>query len=335
MITKEEIIRRLKAFEIKSVQFDVNGVCNANCWYCPVKYEKHPDRRNTPIQDVKIILDKILEKKGTLVSNLFRKVASCHYNEIVLYPYFEEYLQVLKDRNMQVKIFTNGISLTPNITDLLIRYDVTDIINFNIPAIEKEEWSRQMGVDSKLHSVLIDNLRYLISKIKDKRVISVGMNGYNYMSLQSYIKKLENFPDISEDMLSYQHNMFNEMFPDINSYPNINIYDRDSFLEKHNIFSLSDAIEKRRKGNTVNGCRHSAMTEIRTMGSDGRLFGWLHVNSMGDVFMCCQDYSERTKFGNLIESSLEEIWYSKEHVNVIYESINEGMCFNCKHAEYK
>ena len=116
MITKEEIRESLSKFKIKDIQFDLNGFCNGNCWYCPVKYEIQPARQNMSVSDVEKILNNIVQEKGNLIDANFMHIYTAHYNEIVLYPYFEDYLKLLKDRNINTMVLTNGMGLTPKVS---------------------------------------------------------------------------------------------------------------------------------------------------------------------------------------------------------------------------
>lgn len=78
-------------------------------------------------------------------------------------------------------------------------------------------------------------------------------------------------------------------------------------------------------GQKVVGCGHSS-----THDSGSRIYGWLHVNPKGDVFLCCDDYSMEYTFGNLLTQSLDEIWLSERHVGTMLKAFGE-LCTKCQH----
>ena len=340
---RSEIKGYLEKFQVNDVQFDLNGVCNAKCWYCPVKYEPQQSHQNMPIDHVKIILDRIIEEKGGIVSNSFNHIFSSHYNEILLYPKLEEFLILLQERGLKTMILTNGVNITPKKADILKKYDNTiSGINFNTPAIEKETWKRLAGFDSdRLYFRLLENIHYLHEiypeRIKNK-TISVGMNGINATSHYGkggFIEKLDSFNDIVTDTTTAeQEKLFKGMFPDLSIYTNYGLVDRDGLLEKHNIISLKKANDiNNKKGKGVIGCRNGVSKSFKRGEISGRPFGWFHINCYGDLFLCCQDFHMNSKFGNLIRTSLSDIWFSDEHINMIKDSF-EGACVDCVFAQW-
>lgn len=338
MITKDSIRNSLEKFKIKSIQFDLNGFCNSHCWYCPVKYEPQPLRQNMPIKDVEKILDNIINEKGKLIDDKFYHIYTSHYNEIVLYPYFEDYLKLLKERNLHTSVLTNGVGLTPKISDLIFKYNecITGV-HFNIPAIEENEWSKQTGFNINLYDKLINNIDYLTKLFENIGKISLVINGFNSAALYGnggWIEKLDNFPDIPDSMLKEQEILFREKFPTIKITANENIIDRNYLLEKNNIYSLSKAVKLYNKKTEILGCRNGSFS-FKEGELTGRIYGWLHINSFGDLFLCCQDYEQNTKFGNVLDTSIHDVWFSDEHVDVIYHELNNGMCVNCNYTEWK
>lgn len=342
MITKGEIRNYLREFKITDIQFDLNGVCNAGCWFCPVKYETMPQRQNMPIQDVKNLLDKIIESKNTngIIGEKFCHIYTAHYNEILLYPHFEEFLVLLEERKLYTMVLTNGTTLTPKMCDILKKHEsAISGINFNTPAIEREEWKKQAGIDSdKMYDRLIENIDYVIKTFPERvanKNISIGMNGINqnsFIEVGGWIERGTSF-DVQNETLNAQYEQFKIKYPQLHVYVNPSIVDRDGLLEKNNIISLNVGNERYNKKKSVVGCRNGSQS-FKKGELTGRPFGWLHINTYGDLFLCCQDFHLKSTFGNILKNSLDEVWFSETHVDLIYDSFN-GVCAKCNFAEWE
>lgn len=331
MISREEIKENLSKFKIKNVQFDLNGFCNSKCWYCPVKYLPQPSRQNMPIKYVEKILDNIIAEKGNIIDPNFVHIYTAHYNEIVLYPYFEDYLKLLSDRGIYTMVLTNGVGLTPKVTDIITKYkNIISGINFNIPAIEKNEWSKQTCFNIDKHDQLLTNIQYLIDSLPENvnnKTISVGMNGItnnSFFERGGWIEKLNKFPEITNNTLSEQEKLFKEKFPNLSIYTNSALLDRNGLMAENEIYSSKNGVEKFiKKSTNVIGC----VTD--------RIYNWLTINSFGDLFLCCQDYNQTTKFGNIVDNKISDVWFSEKHIELLYKEINSGMCVDCIFAKWK
>ena len=310
--------------KIKNIQFDPNGFCNAKCWYCPVRYEQLPPYKNMSIEDVDIIFSKINDLKGIYFDNDLL-VYTAHYNEFLLYPYIKDFLDILRKYNIKTLILSNGTNISPEKMNILNEYnDIVCGINLNIPTIDKEQWINQVGLNENQYEKLINNLDYIHDKYHDK--ISIGMNGISDKSIltnNGHLLKMNNFPDfIKEDTLDDEYNKFKNKYPNFNIYKNTSLVDRNNILEKNNIYSttLGNIMNNKKDGNFVIGC------------SNGNRFDeWVHINSNGDVFLCCNDYNYDYIFGNIIEQKFEDIWESDLRKNTI-ESAKKHICTNCLSA---
>jgi radical SAM protein with 4Fe4S-binding SPASM domain len=66
----------------------------------------------------------------------------------------------------------------------------------------------------------------------------------------------------------------------------------------------------------------------------GRMKGWLHINSLGETFICCDDYHMEYKFGDFKTMELKEFWNSEEHRNIMKKA-GETLCKKCIHAVFE
>lgn len=61
-------------------------------------------------------------------------------------------------------------------------------------------------------------------------------------------------------------------------------------------------------------------------------FRKLSISAEGNVILCCNDYTYKTNFGNVIKKSVKDIWFSKELNNYRNDLLNEkrnGICERC------
>src|SRR5690242_5066399 len=88
----EEIRKRLRETPLKTGQLDVNGRCNAKCWYCPVRYEGNPEEFavQMSIEELDHILGNL--RGSPLIPKEFWFLYTCHYNEVLLYPELDQLL---------------------------------------------------------------------------------------------------------------------------------------------------------------------------------------------------------------------------------------------------
>jgi len=324
---------------IKAVQIDVNGLCNAGCWFCPVSYEGNPAsaRRDMTIQELESILIQLSEGMGDFVDPELRVIYTANYNEVLLYKHFEEMLGVYRKHGFKINILTNGVALTKSKVDL-IKQNV-DIINgmlLNIPSGDKARWSKYVNMNEKLFDKVVSNTRYAIESIPElieRDAFHLMINGLNEKSLVEnggWLDILSGAPDLDLNVesgsLANETKLLTELFPELSIFPAYHLYDRAGHLEDFNIIGQSNAISKYLKaGNSkVIGCNGG-------IGFRSRTEEWIHVNPNGDLFICCADFDFKTVFGNVFSESLKDIWYGQKRQDAISESYS-NMCTKCSAA---
>lgn len=309
--TIDQIVRGFKTVQIKSGQVDFNGLCNAKCWYCPVKYEGNPAefKTNTSIQDIETILLKI--GKSKYIAPGFDFVYSCHYNEILLHPQFEELLEVFRRRGMRTMILSNGTPLTPSKLDIVLKYpDVVAGICLNVPDIDKEKWAKKAGFSETVYNTLLRNLSY-INQHYPQATIQVNTTTLNITSEGIVGSQEEN------DRIA---NEFKKLFPNLGVTVLGWLSDRAGRLSEHKVMVKKTF----NTGRIITGCSHS-----NTEG--GRIYSWFHVGPKGDLFICCDDYEMKYTFGNLLTHDFDEIWESQLHAEMVLKAQSE-ICRNCSSA---
>lgn len=318
--------------KIKHLQLDPFGYCNAKCWFCPVKYFPQPEEGSSSmsIELAEKILKQIYDERKVdgIVDQNFAPIAFSHYNEILLYKHLRELLDLLRKYNFKCMMLSNGVSLTPEKTDLLKEYkDVVTHVGLNIPAFEKELWGKRSGFSPESFDRLIRNIQYAeqnLNHLKDEFMIVV--NGIDESSFNlGYVSKGKDFDshDYNLDKLNGEHETQYQLAKSL--FKNIKItkgflFDRAGLID--HVLSNKNYNFKNFKNKKIVGCKN---------GGD-RTTEWLHVNSAGNVFLCCNDYYFDYKYGDLNDQTIKEVWTSNKKKEVIQKAFNE-ICTNCLFAK--
>ena len=343
MSSRQMVIKEnLSKYKITDAQIDPFGFCNAKCWFCPVRYQKNPPHaaKHMPVD----LLDKILselvkekEKPNGVVEANFGHFYTAHYNEILLYKHLDEMLYLAKCYGLKTMILSNGVNLTEEKVEILQRHkDVISGINLNIPAFEDGLWQERSGVTRYDFDHVRQNVLRTMEAFPEKTAngtFSIGVNipTAPYMEENGgWIEMLENAPRIDLDPLTgespTQVALGKSLFPGLAVYPMESIIDRASKLKEHKVISNAKSITRDKgSGKKVVGCNDGRM---------GRIYGWLHVNSLGETFLCCNDYDFDYTFGNMNDSTLDEIWRSDAHAEMIERALG-SICVSCTRAIWK
>lgn len=342
---KELIKKRLYQHQITSAQIDPFSYCNSRCWYCPVRYIPNPAQavKQMPIElfrKILVDLDEEKKKEHGIVHKDFQFIYTGHYNEILLYRHFKEMLDLLREFHIKTMILSNGVPLTREKSELIKDYqDVVIGICLNIPAFEDELWAKRTGMSRNLFPRLVDNIHYCMEKLPDmvtSKEISIQINGATCYSFDEYGGWLTKGPIFPSDMnldadngeLQNQSKLAGQLFPGMTIYTVPSLIDRAGLLDRIGVMSNKSAILKNLKKDHlhVTGCHNG-------FENGGRTFGWLHVNSIGQVFLCCDDYNFDYVFGDYRTQMLKDFWYSDLHMEIIDKALNK-ICRDCASSEW-
>lgn len=322
MLTVRE---RMKNKKIQKMQLDPFGFCNAKCWFCPVRYFPQPEEGSgsMPLDLLEKIFNDLSEEKKKpdgVVDPRFNFFTTAHYNEFLLYKHVKEVFDLARKHKFTTYVLSNGISLHKHNIDLIAEYpDVVIHVGLNIPGFEREVWAKRSGFAPEQFDRLMSNLEYASSKLaflKDQ--FQIHLNGLNHDLFKSgYVKKGPEF-DSHEYDLSYEHirqeNMAKKLFPTINIKSPF-IFDRAGSINNIIVNQLDT------KGKKVVGCSSFG----------DRSKEWLHINSAGKVFLCCNDYNFDYVYGDLSKQSIREVWNSDKHIEIIERAYKE-ICVKCMSA---
>ena len=333
-------------YKIHQMQLDPYGVCNARCWFCPVRYKGNPAEGKEVMSPelLRKIIENLIEerdKEDGLVHKHFGGFYTAHYNEILLYPHFEELLKICQEYRLCFIVLSNGIPLTPEKVDLIVKYKgVVNGICLNIPAFEPEIWSLRSGINIKQFDKLISNVKYAMEKLPDmvqNKSFSIQVNGSNEYSFSDKGGWLDKGPEFPSDMdldphtgeLATQVNKAKELFDGLQIFPSPSLIDRAGLLDHvmTNKKSIKRNLQQNNENKKVIGCGNGL--EV-----GGRPIGWIHVNAAGKVFLCCNDYDMEVQFGDFKTQKLADFWGKDEHIQKVQESY-ETICRNCAAAVFE
>lgn len=326
MSIKEKILKT----KIQKLQLDPFGFCNAKCWFCPVRYIPQPESGSSqmPVELIEKIFEELeSERKNPygVVSSSFNFFTTAHYNEVLLYKNIKELFDLARKFKYQTYVLSNGISLSPSKIDLIAEYsDVVTHVGLNIPAFEKDLWAKRAGFSPDQFGRLMSNLEYASVKFKYLQSnFQIHINGLSKsMFDDGVISEGPEFESHDYDLLNEHENQYQlakKLFPTI-AIDKSAIFDRAGFIK--NIVSNKTYMNSLITDKKVVGCTNSG----------DRVTDWLHVNSSGKVFLCCNDYNFDYEFGDLTKQSLSEIWRSQKHFDVIEKAFKE-ICVGCVSAK--
>jgi hypothetical protein len=347
-MTTEEIVReQFRTHKIAQMQLDPNGLCNAGCWFCPVAYKGNPAhaKKAMPVDLLRKIIENMIserEREDGLVSKNFGGFYTSHYNETLLYPHLREFFEILREHRLVTMILSNGTTLTPNKVDLLKEYqDVLSGINLNVPVLSsRERWAKRTNMKEHLYDKLIRNIKYAVEVFPDmarNRSFSLGMNGINSLSFMEnggWIEKGPNFPeDIDLDPVKGENAMevhvAKFLFPDLHVYGMPHLIDRAGLLD--DVITNKEGIHKYLKASEENKKVVACGNGIEV---GGRPVGWLHVNAIGQAFLCCNDYDMEIIVGDFKTQNLRDFWGNDQHIQKVVESY-QTICRNCASAKFE
>lgn len=343
------IKEKIQSYKIHQLQLDPFGVCNARCWFCPVRYKGNPQEGKVvmPLELVEKIIKNVIEERDR-EDGLVHKDFSCfytgHYNEVLLYPHLEGLLEICEKYGVSFMILSNGVTLTPERVDIILKHrKAINSIHLNIPAFEQELWSKRTGVNIKQFNSMVSNVKNAMEKFPEmvqNKAFSLQINGSDSISFSDKGGWLDKGPDFPSDIdldpvtgeLASQEILANQLFPGLKIFKNRSLIDRAGLLD--NVMTNKNVIGEYLMGKDsskkVIGCSNGKYSHDKL----GREYGWLHVNSAGKVFMCCNDYDMEIQFGDLSTQSIRDFWGSDNHIEKI-QLAYDTMCRNCANAIFE
>lgn len=341
----------------KMVMFiEVTDYCNARCIMCGAhrnkKYPHGRPRNMMALNDFKAIID-------NLSGSPIRPAALVYswLGESLLHPEFPEMLKYAETAGFSNQQFnTNGLALTPGVTDKLLRIGSLRRIHLSIDAAEPFYWKKIKGAGS--FDVVLENLRYLIDH---RRQCLSGLNlVFAFIVQQENYDNGMKFHQLISSMLSESGREF------LTAWDVVHEHDRDVILFSRHITSAqSDANRLHKRFLAENGfleesvdceSRESliktdqvlvenrfssefSMDENAARTPCAALWFMPNVDSTGKVTICCHDIDLHHSIGSLVNHSFQDLWFGPEmnairqlHVDGRFEAMK--LCSKCGGIEH-
>lgn len=330
-MNRDEIRDRLSRTKVNSVQLDPNGYCNLSCWYCPRAYAPNPPHAvaQMPLDFLESTVAQCAARTGIFASDL-RHIWTANYNEVLLYRRFPEMLDLFARYGFSTSILSNGTLFDQaNIATIAghVRKGTIVRICLNIPAGDPETYARYTGPPRERFERVRKGVAMLVAALPDDfldaKGLSIAVNGIDDAVPSERAGLLSEAPKIPTLDMQRQTEALQRLFPRAYAFPAGARLDRGGHLARYGVMSNRALWPKPRE--VVTGCR-SGESE------GGRPFGWLHVNAVGQAFLCCSDYDYSYVFGDLTSQSIEQAWLSEAHMETIYRA-SWTICRTCASAE--
>lgn len=334
-----QLKQKILSSKIQRIQIDPFGYCNAKCWFCPVKYIDQPEntRVHISIELIEKIFINMIEERNKpngLVHPSFDTFLTAHYNEVLLYKDFEKLLELGRKYKLKTFVLSNGVALSKQKVDLIKDYrDVVTHIGLNIPAFERKIWAKRSGFTEDHFDRLISNLRYASDHLDYLgNSLQIHVNGVDrshisfedsqnsrLMGGDQFDHTMNLDPGMGEHQRQYQFAKM--LFPKFNISKN-GLMDRAGYIT--NIMSNQEWLRATTVGKKVVGCSNWG----------DRITEWIHVNSLGETFLCCNDYNFDYKYGDFNKQTIREMWGSDQHIAMIERAL-DGICTKCVAAKFE
>lgn len=196
-------------------------------------------------------------------------VSMIHYNEPTADKRFLDQVRVLKRYGLPPAVLTNATGLTHDRVDAILEMGGLRYLSVNLSTLDRERYKVERGGDHL--RLVMRNLDY----IKDKPLA----------------------PQMDIAVLGKGDPVHKRDFEEIRDYFNNTRFN----VQYYEVMDRAGAVPIGLHPET----RHEKLCGCEQTGS--RVVQWVHITPHADCVLCCQDYFDQYKIGNLEEQTLDEI----------------------------
>ena len=263
-----------------SVNFSIINACSCKCWFCGCVGNHQPASKAT-----RLTLEDIQRTfRATPPGEKLREIFLSGAGESVMNPECVEIAAFLKGQTEHLILFSNGVLLTPEISEKLIAAGV-DEIRVSITGVTPEVWRRNQGCGfgEKADEILPRVLNNIKAMCENRdRINPKCVTGTNYMLRE----------DNEDHLLLYLQTMKDLGVSNVQVQPYVNgSCEEDNPPKRY----LVERIARRMlKGLPLcAGIGDNMQTDIQ--------------KHPGEILACCSNYSPSISLGNILEQPIYEI----------------------------
>lgn len=315
-----------------TVHIDVTSQCNTKCTFCGY---------HTPLITEKPWAENGWDKLHLdyeLFTHLIDDLEKIHTKEDILltgggeplmHPRILDMIQYIKDRQMHIILFTNGMLLKKDTSHKLIDMGL-DKIYWSIHAASSPTWVVQHpGSNEKTFPTVIENMRELIRYRKEKKSKGPKIVYVNVLSAVN-VHEVMDMVDLAVDLgvdevrfqvMHYGNEQTNHMM--LSQHQIQELHSRIDEIEKRlkeggvflldNLrFQIENLVDFSKKGKDVKSCDWAYNLYNNTGCFVGYFFTRTWVD--GRMSFCCHDRVA----GDLKDKSFKEHWFSNDYKNYRY-----------------
>lgn len=272
-----------------TIFIEPSNSCNFRCLQCPHGLDDYEEKAG-PIGNMseevfsKLLNDMIEWKKDFNEKYLLKVIRLYLEGEPLINPRYCEMLRQLKENNIaeRIELVTNGSLLSKEICEKLVEYGL-DYITISIYSVIEEK-NKHITRSDITPTQIRDNIKYL-RKIRDEK---------NKATPFIYVKIIDTYNE-------EENNTFKQYYEGISDEAciekpmNWNNPDEGDFIGK-----LYDEDSQKVREDMNNRLKYRKACPFP--------FHTLSIKTNGDVLVCCVDWIRGTNVGNIMESSLKDIW---------------------------
>lgn len=288
---------------------DPCGLCNFNCNFCPCHrsdYRKEERHVKMSFELFKKVVDDMAEFEEQI-----KVVYLYGFGEPLLNKDIIKMARYLKEKQVcrEIRIYTNGALLSPQMNQELADSGI-DLIRISLEGLSTADYEKTCEVKLDFER-LVENIADLYERTRGKCEVSVKVANVSIPTE----KEANKFYDIFEPISDYR---FIEDI--VEGWPEF-----DEIVLPDKVISADDWIWKKKDKKGYSICTYSMTNMV--------------VYANGYVGACPADWKFGTKYGDVHDNSLRELWNSDElrelqlkHLERRRDEID--VCRNCKCCGY-
>lgn len=306
---------------IRNIHLTLSDKCGANCIFCP-KHETNVPLADMNFETAKRVIDEIasesFKSKHQLDEIQVGNNGDCFFN-----PELIKILRYIKEKGVTSKIimFTNFQKFTPELQEVIVGERLVDAISCNIDSMSKDYYAfiKRLDLENTLKNIASFN------DVRKKFKADIPMTIY-IINIYRYIKIFKHL--FKQLPAKVKNEAIVEELKDDYDFTNqalLRIIRRARGDKVENISPIFWA-ERQAMKNVIIDYKDAFCPHIKEFGAS------MFINTKGDVYLCCLDDKYNLTYGNIYESTLDELSVCDKKLKMIDQLLHqdfEGIGYPC------